>query len=182
MSKKTGKIIKCDNCGKEHYKPGAKIKRSNNLFCSKKCFDVYRLNRVVVVCQNCGKKINRVPSHANRGGKYIVCGRECLSKLWEGKNHSGFFKVGNRLDKCINFKDGKQECNGYIAVLRPDHPHCNSRGYVYEHRLVMESSVGRYLTKEEVVHHIDFNKQNNNINNLMLFKNDKEHRQYHATL
>ena len=50
----------------------------------------------------------------------------------------------------------------------PQHPNCNNHGYVYEHRLNMEKHIGRYLEKDEVVHHIDFNKQNNDISNLII--------------
>ncbi|KKK49466.1 hypothetical protein LCGC14_3134750, partial [marine sediment metagenome] len=37
-----------------------------------------------------------------------------------------------------------------------------------EHILIMEKKIGRYLTLEEVVHHMDHNPANNNINNLMI--------------
>lgn len=33
----------------------------------------------------------------------------------------------------------------------------------------MEISIGRKLKKEEIVHHIDLNKRNNQIDNLFLF-------------
>jgi len=39
----------------------------------------------------------------------------------------------------------------------------------------MAESLGRPLTKQEVVHHIDGNKQNNYIENLELFHNNAEH-------
>ena len=48
-----------------------------------------------------------------------------------------------------------------------------------EHRLVVERFIGRELTKEERVHHIDKDKKNNKIENLMLFKNDSEHIKFH---
>jgi hypothetical protein len=35
--------------------------------------------------------------------------------------------------------------DGYILVLRPDHPNCDRHGYVRKHRLVMEKSLGRHL-------------------------------------
>lgn len=78
-----------------------------------------------------------------------------------------------------NWRGGRStKSNGYIEVYIPKHPNCNSRGCVYEHRLVMEKQIGRYLTKDEVVHHIDFNKQNNDISNLMLMT-PKEHKRFH---
>jgi hypothetical protein len=53
---------------------------------------------------------------------------------------------------------------------------------VYEHRLVMEKHLGRYLKPEEVVHHIDGNPGNNVLDNLMLFPNDGEHSAHHRAL
>jgi hypothetical protein len=40
--------------------------------------------------------------------------------------------------------------------------------------------IGRLLTKEEVVHHIDHNPLNNNIDNLMLFANNSLHKKYES--
>ena len=47
--------------------------------------------------------------------------------------------------------------------------------WIFEHRLVVENFIGRELENRETVHHIDGNKQNNSINNLMLFPNHSEH-------
>ncbi len=64
----------------------------------------------------------------------------------------------------------------------------NSSGYVeikidniwqLEHRVVVEKFIGRLLEVAEVVHHIDKNKQNNSINNLMIFPNANEHLKFH---
>lgn len=51
-----------------------------------------------------------------------------------------------------------------------------------EHRYVMEQYLGRKLHPGEVVHHIDGDKRNNDINNLMLFPNHKEHYRHHLML
>ena len=55
------------------------------------------------------------------------------------------------------------------------------KGYIQEHRLVMERALGRPLTKDEVVHHIDMNKLNNDVSNLILLSN-LEHSILHARL
>lgn len=49
-----------------------------------------------------------------------------------------------------------------------------------EHRYIMEQILGRKLSKEEHVHHIDFNKENNNPNNLFLFESNHKHHLYHG--
>lgn len=64
---------------------------------------------------------------------------------------------------------------GYIVVSFVSHPYCNSSGYVYQHRLVMEEHLGRYLLPEEIVHHKDGNRSNNKISNLTLFSSQSEH-------
>lgn len=68
--------------------------------------------------------------------------------------------------------------SGYIMLRRPDHPNADSKGYVREHILVMEEHLGRYLTGDEVVHHIDRDKSNNDLCNLQLMTRS-EHSRYH---
>jgi len=64
---------------------------------------------------------------------------------------------------------------GYILVYCPDHPYASKKGYVREHRLVMEKHIGRYLIPSEVVHHRDDDPSNNAIENLELFASNSEH-------
>ena len=64
---------------------------------------------------------------------------------------------------------------GYIYRWKPEHPFADNQGYVREHRLVMEEYIGRYLTKEEVVHHKNGVKTDNKIENLFLFISNSEH-------
>lgn len=67
-----------------------------------------------------------------------------------------------------NFRGGKYiDDKGYIRTLRPDHPFANA-GYVYEHRLVAEAHLGRYLQPWETVHHINEVKLDNRWDNFYL--------------
>ncbi len=66
--------------------------------------------------------------------------------------------------------------NGYVRVYAPDHPRADSKGYVFEHRLVMEKKIGRYLTETEVVHHRNDNPSDNRISNLQLFPDNAAHK------
>jgi HNH endonuclease len=77
-----------------------------------------------------------------------------------------------------NFSGGKyMDDKGYIRVLRPKHPYAN-KGYVYEHRLVMEKYLGRYLEPWETVHHINEVKIDNRVDNFFLTTPD-EHSSIH---
>lgn len=67
-----------------------------------------------------------------------------------------------------NFSGGKYtDDKGYIRILMPNHP-SNIKGYIYEHRLVMESFLGRHLQSWETVHHINEIKIDNRVENLYL--------------
>lgn len=75
--------------------------------------------------------------------------------------------------------------NGYVLVYAPEHKAAISSGgeagYVYEHVLVAESSIGRSLRKSEEVHHLDLNRANNSPRNLVVLSR-KAHMQLHAWL
>jgi len=51
----------------------------------------------------------------------------------------------------------------------------HSDGYVPRYRLIVAKALGRPLSKEESVHHIDRNNLNDDINNLELYKNHSDH-------
>ena len=73
----------------------------------------------------------------------------------------------------------KIDKDGYFLIRRIDHSFCRKDGYVLEHRLVMEKKLGRYLDKNEIVHHINEIKNDNRIENLKLMIRG-EHRKHHT--
>lgn len=68
----------------------------------------------------------------------------------------------------------------YKKIRVSDHPNASANGQIREHIYVMSMFLGRPLKKGEVVHHIDNNPFNNNIENLMLFSSNAEHTSHHA--
>jgi hypothetical protein len=60
----------------------------------------------------------------------------------------------------------------YVAIwVPPDHKFASMRhrmGYIPEHRLVMAESLGRALNRNETVHHINGDSQDNRLENLQL--------------
>lgn len=73
-----------------------------------------------------------------------------------------------------NFK-GYEISGGYVLRKVKNHPFSNRRGYYPEHRLVMEQHLRRFLKEDEVIHHIDGNRKNNELNNLELVINQSKH-------
>ena len=73
---------------------------------------------------------------------------------------------------------------GYKKVYAPDHKYSNpdKQGFILEHRMVVENFIGRTLINPEVVHHIDFDKLNNDIDNLMIFPTSEAHSAFHVNI
>lgn len=70
---------------------------------------------------------------------------------------------------------------GYKIISKGQTRDGNTIRLLFEHDYLMEQLLNRKLTNENVVHHIDKNRSNNNINNLMLFKTKEAHKRFHAS-
>lgn len=183
----------CEECG-QHFWLKASLAR-NRRFCSWKCKTKHDASlKVTVQCPNCGiefetyKKnrqkycsISCAVSARNRTDKNPSKHRDISGEnnpmygkgyLIEGENNPMFGKYEENNPAWTGGK--KTRADGYVMIRQPNHPHA-SDGYVLEHRLVMEGILGRYLTHDEVVHHIDGNPSNNDPNNLELFASQSDH-------
>jgi hypothetical protein len=76
------------------------------------------------------------------------------------------------------FTGSKVKPGGHILRYAPEHPNAR-KNFIFEHRLVMEKAIGRLLTEDEVVHHKNFVKDDNRIENLILLSR-KKHLKLHA--
>lgn len=74
----------------------------------------------------------------------------------------------------------KHSC-GYIWKRCENHPRQHN-GYVLEHILVAEQTLGRLLRPEERVHHENEIKSDNRPENLTVFANEREHKQHHVRM
>jgi len=68
-----------------------------------------------------------------------------------------------------------------VLEKRTEHPYAR-KGFVAQHRLVMEKKLKRYLKPTEQVHHISMVKTDNDIKNLDLFSGNTDHFKCHGTL
>jgi len=106
-------------------------------------------------------------SAANRGRKLTP---EHRAKLMGNKNCLGHQN---------GWRGGRTISGGYVQLRHLDHPLVDCNGYVREHRLVMEASLGRLLLPTEVVHHGPGGKSDNRIGNLTLFETNAAHIRWH---
>lgn len=186
------------------------VTRTNPQPCTRRYKMILRKEKVLVNCRNrmraicicdfCGKEFTQKPKLAERQ-KHQLCGYDCRNKwksdFFTGSKNPMYGKHGEdnslfgrkrsaetllkismlprRGGRCL-------DSHGYYLVKKYDHPNRNCQDYVFEHRLVMEKSIGRYLEPAEVIHHIDGDITNNTIENLMLFANRGEHRKFHGEL
>lgn len=92
-------------------------------------------------------------------------------------------KNGLKREKNPSWRGGRRfATQGYILVnVGKSHHLAQKDGYAYEHRLVAEQKLGRRLLPGEMVHHINGIKSDNSADNLVVCKNDKEHRFYHSS-
>lgn len=62
---------------------------------------------------------------------------------------------------------GHSTVNGYKTTKVDGHPRGGKRGYVFDHILVVEAAMGKYLREGTEVHHVDRTKTNNANNNIV---------------
>ena len=70
----------------------------------------------------------------------------------------------------------------YPMIFYPEHHKADKDGFVNIHQLVAEQILGRDLTDDECVHHVDLNKNNYSKDNIWVFASKSDHNNYHAIL
>lgn len=105
-------------------------------------------------CAWCGARLKRWASQIRERN---FCDRKCLGKYrsehWVGA-------------AAAHWQGGLKRDRDRVMIHCPDHPAAQSNGYVYRYRLVMEEKLGRLLTPDEIVHHVDGDESNDDPDNL----------------
>jgi len=114
-------------------------------------------------CRNCQKEFHFKTSQLKKykGGGQFCC-RDC---------HYLFYR--NHHEDHPLFKPIKSDAVGYRLVRVP-----GKTVAVREHRHIMEKILGRKLREDEHIHHINGQKEDNRIENLVVLKKIEHHRQH----
>lgn len=145
----------------------------------------------------CGEPINRtsntryhsikfLPGHHNKTANDVpapcACGCGGLTTVRRGKALTYITGHNQRGKRRPDLGTGRYVNHyGYVLIRKPEHPRAYSMGgYVMEHRWLMEQHIGRYLTPDEHVHHLNHDRSDNRLENLMIV-DPVEHAKYHTS-
>ena len=106
-----------------------------------------------------------------------TCKKKRLALLRHWRNPTYRAKMSGRCREQSNKWSGGRSIDkrkGYVLIHNPTHPSRVAGHYVYEHRLVIESFIGRFLERKEVVHHLG-KKDDNRPHRLMAFATHSAH-------
>lgn len=173
--------VECDNCHKIFSCQNFRIEQHKHLFCSKKCNAEYVKKQTPLncVCDYCGKAFHIKPSHIHPN--WNCCSMECSKKLRKIKM-AGELNHQYALKGSLNASWKSNErisTYGYRLIRCLNHPFRNGNDFVFEHRLVAEKYLlteensieidgKKYLSPDFIVHHVDFNRLNNDVSNLRI--------------
>jgi hypothetical protein len=132
-------------------------------------------------CITCGTNIDY------RSIRCYKC-RSIWDNAFKGKHHSNKSKKLIGIKSSAKFTENflnsirlkhqgfkKRSINGYILVKDYNHPNKNSHNDVFEHIKTMSNIIKRPIRKGEIVHHINFIRDDNRRINLYLYRNISEH-------
>ena len=144
------------------------------------------LQPAILKCELCGntRKVKNLTGRHKRLDEHpcqsCTARKSGKANLGRTNYNKGLFKPRKQVQKGAIYEN----FSGYLEIyLGRNHGYCNRKDkYVLLHRLIAELILNRPLERNELVHHIDGDKQNNNPNNLVICKNTQEHRRVHDDL
>jgi hypothetical protein len=148
--------VQCKKCGKKFLAKPAHVAIGYAKFCSRDCQYAARRTGSMEACFRCGKKIYRAPRMTARTKSgHFFCSKSCQTQ-WRNQLYVG--------ERHTNYRHGKASYRGVMV------------------RAGIKKICRLCKTKDErilAVHHIDENRKNNSIENLMYLCHNCHHLIHH---
>lgn len=159
----------CLTCGEEIY-PNSQSHGdfSERKYCSRECYNKSKFGKPA---WNKGKKMPQISgkNHPMYGKTHT---EEAIKKIREVRKRQ-------KGENSPNWRGGKYKNRNRWHILKPNHPCAVHQKYIRRSRLVAEKCLGRYLTKKEIIHHINEDKSDDRPENLYLFPFQGRHTRFH---
>lgn len=131
--------VRCKQCAKEFYIKPSHKKLGYGIYCSRRCSDSGRRKGAVVSCAKCGKAFYAPQKQLLLSkSKLYFCRKECYLTYQVGERHP-LWKTGE---------------NSYLSLMRKKRKQICRRCSIKNKRVLL-------------VHHIDKNRKNNVLSNLV---------------
>lgn len=164
-------LTECLACGQTFSPLLAEVRRGKGRTCSKSCR--HKLQSTLMSGRSVGLETRRKLSAAMTGRARTAEHSLHISTALTGKLS---------LEKNPNWRGGSYESQGRFYVRAVSHPFAHRNGYILRSRQVAEQIIGRLLSQEEQVHHINFIKHDDRPENLYVFASAGDHTEYHQLL
>ena len=144
-------IVKCKSCGKE-FEVSARIfnsyiKNGWNFYCSSECRSLGRQRKTKHICAFCGKEFERIPSAKKSKNGLYFCSQSCAASY-----NNSHYRLG---ENNPNYIDGSYKSSHYAKIAFRNYKHkCAVCGLDEECCLQ--------------VHHIDCDRGNDSLDNLII--------------
>jgi len=177
--------VHCPVCDIEFETTRARYRNTALHYCSTDCYQAHRLSCSSYTPSRTGQRHAKAVLEAHLGRE--LQGKECIHHL-DGNC------LNNSIDNLILFASHAEHIRYHHQIRIKDKEIGTSEqtqasiinktadDYMSDARFEMAKHIGRPLTTDEIVHHIDGNCSNNHIDNLVLFPSHSAHLKWHHTL
>ena len=137
-------------------------------------------------CKEIAKQVNTMKEKYKNGYKSYGWDftKENFSYVYESHNNEEINKWIKYIDTLTIYKENYDTVindSGYKRIKKSVFINNENLNLVFEHNYVANLLLNGNLKSTNTVHHIDKNKQNNSIHNLLVFENQYDHKRFHTS-